>query len=55
MDAVRASIAGGRQGQMPAQLDRLGAQRVKLLAAYVLSLSDAASGSAGVDHGAATN
>ena len=55
VDAVRASIAGGRQGQMPAQLDRLGAQRVKLLAAYVLSLGDTTTGNAGVDHGAATN
>jgi cytochrome c oxidase cbb3-type subunit 3 len=38
VDAVRTSIAYGRQGHMPAQLERLGAQRVKLLAAYVLSL-----------------
>lgn len=38
VDAVRSSIANGRQGQMPAQLERLGPQRVKLLAAYVLSL-----------------
>jgi cytochrome c oxidase cbb3-type subunit 3 len=38
VDAVRSSIASGRQGQMPAQLERLGPQRVKLLAAYVLSL-----------------
>ncbi len=48
VDAVRASIAGGRQGQMPAQLDRLGPQRVKLLAAYVLSLgAGGGSGAAG--------
>ena len=45
VDAVRSSIAGGRQGQMPAQLERLGAQRVKLLAAYVLSLSAGGGGS----------
>jgi len=38
VEAVRTSIAAGRQGQMPAQLERLGPQRVKLLAAYVLSL-----------------
>jgi cytochrome c oxidase cbb3-type subunit 3 len=42
VDAVRTSIAKGRQGQMPAQLTRLGEQRVRLLAAYVLSLSDGA-------------
>ena len=35
---VRASIANGRQGQMPAFLDRLGDTRVRLLAAYVVSL-----------------
>jgi cytochrome c oxidase cbb3-type subunit 3 len=39
--AVRESIAKGRLGQMPAQGERLGEQRVKLLAAYVLSLGDA--------------
>jgi cytochrome c oxidase cbb3-type subunit III len=38
---VRETIAKGRQGQMPAQGERLGEQRVKLLAAYVLSLGDA--------------
>jgi cytochrome c oxidase cbb3-type subunit 3 len=37
-DTVRATIANGRQGQMPAQGERLGADRVRLLAAYVLSL-----------------
>lgn len=40
VDAVRTSIANGRQGQMPAQGERLGAERVRLLAAYVLSLAD---------------
>jgi cytochrome c oxidase cbb3-type subunit 3 len=35
---VRATIANGRQGQMPAFLDRLGDTRVRLLAAYVVSL-----------------
>lgn len=38
VEAIRETIANGRQGVMPAQLDRLGEQRVKLLAAYVLSL-----------------
>ncbi len=38
---VRETIARGRQGQMPAHGDRLGELRVRLLAAYVLSLSDA--------------
>lgn len=42
VDAIRTSIANGRQGQMPAHLSRLGEDRVRLLAAYVLSLSDAA-------------
>ncbi len=37
--AVRASIADGRGGKMPAHAGRLGETRVKLLAAYVLSLS----------------
>lgn len=40
VDAVRTSIASGRQGQMPAQGERLGAERVRLLTAYVLSLGD---------------
>ncbi|MGB8692493.1 MAG: c-type cytochrome, partial [Steroidobacteraceae bacterium] len=40
VDAVRTSIAKGRQGQMPAQGERLGAERVRLLTAYVLSLGD---------------
>ena len=47
VDAVRTSIANGRQGQMPAHLARLGEQRVKLLAAYVLSLSDPGNGDSG--------
>jgi cytochrome c oxidase cbb3-type subunit III len=38
---VRETIAKGRQGQMPAQLERLGETRVKLLAAYVVSLGGA--------------
>jgi cytochrome c oxidase cbb3-type subunit 3 len=38
VDTVRATIAKGRQGQMPAQGERLGPDRIRLLAAYVLSL-----------------
>jgi len=38
---VRETIARGRQAQMPAQLERLGETRVKLLAAYVISLGGA--------------
>jgi cytochrome c oxidase cbb3-type subunit 3 len=37
--AVQASIAKGRQGQMPAHEGLLGPDRVRLLAAYVLRLS----------------
>ncbi len=40
VEAIRASIANGHQGQMPAQGERLGATRVRLLAAYVLSLGN---------------
>lgn len=36
--AVRESIANGRRAEMPAHLQRLGATRVNLLAAYVISL-----------------
>ena len=36
--SIRDSIAHGRTGTMPAHLDRLGETRVKLLAAYVISL-----------------
>jgi len=38
--AVRASIAAGRQGRMPAHEDFLGEAKVHLLAAYVYSLSN---------------
>lgn len=38
--AVRESIALGRQGNMPAHLERLGETRTKLLAAYVLGLGN---------------
>lgn len=36
---IRASIANGRQNRMPAHLGRLGAQKIELLAAYVLGLA----------------
>jgi cytochrome c oxidase cbb3-type subunit 3 len=38
-DTVRATITNGRNNQMPAHLELLGEAKVKLLAAYVLSLS----------------
>ena len=38
LGAVRDSIEKGRMGAMPAHAERLGETRVKLLAAYVLSL-----------------
>jgi cytochrome c oxidase cbb3-type subunit 3 len=38
---VRETIAKGRHAEMPAQLERLGETRVKLLAAYVISLGGA--------------
>jgi cytochrome c oxidase cbb3-type subunit 3 len=38
---VRETISKGRQAEMPAQLERLGETRVKLLAAYVISLGGA--------------
>jgi cytochrome c oxidase cbb3-type subunit III len=39
-DSVRASITNGRDNQMPAHRDLLGDTKVKLLAAYVLSLAE---------------
>jgi cytochrome c oxidase cbb3-type subunit 3 len=51
VDAVRESIAHGRQGVMPAQLPLLGEQRIRLLAAYVLSLGDHAAPTAQADGG----
>ncbi len=39
-DSVRATITSGRDNQMPAHRDLLGDTKVKLLAAYVLSLSE---------------
>ena len=48
---LRATIANGRTNQMPAHADRLGAQRIKLLAGYVLSLSQANGTSSGAAAG----
>jgi cytochrome c oxidase cbb3-type subunit III len=45
--AVRESIANGRHAEMPAHLQRLGATRVNLLAAYVISLGRAEEHEAG--------
>jgi cytochrome c oxidase cbb3-type subunit III len=39
LETVTKTISDGRQNQMPAHLDRLGAQKVRLLAAYVLGLA----------------
>ena len=36
---IRHTIVNGRMNQMPAQLDNLGEERVRLLAAYVLKMS----------------
>lgn len=40
-ETVRETIANGRNNQMPAHLERLGVRKIRLLAAYVLSLSPA--------------
>lgn len=40
-DTVRATVTNGRDNQMPAHKDLLGDTKVKLLAAYVLSLGEA--------------
>ncbi len=40
--SIRETIVGGRNNQMPAFADKLGEQRVRLLAAYVLRMSDGA-------------
>jgi cytochrome c oxidase cbb3-type subunit 3 len=37
--AIQKSVVDGRNGQMPAWNDKLGEQRVKLLAAYVTKLA----------------
>jgi cytochrome c oxidase cbb3-type subunit 3 len=40
---LKATVANGRAGQMPAFGERLGEDRVKLLAAYALHLSESGS------------
>lgn len=45
-DAIRATITTGRDSQMPAHGDTLGASKVRLLAAYVLRISETPSTSA---------
>ena len=47
-DSIRATITNGRDNQMPAHLEMLGEAKVRLLAAYVMSLS-AGSWSASTD------
>jgi cytochrome c oxidase cbb3-type subunit 3 len=42
VDTIRETVVKGRMGQMPAFQDKLGAQRVRLLAAYALKLSGGA-------------
>jgi cytochrome c oxidase cbb3-type subunit 3 len=42
VDTIRETVVNGRMGQMPAFQDKLGAQRVRLLAAYALKLSGGA-------------
>ena len=48
LEAIQESIANGRSNRMPAHLELLGEQRVRLLAAYVLSLASAPEPAAGV-------
>ena len=43
---IRDTITNGRVNQMPAHLERLGETKVRLLAAYVLSLSRPAASAA---------
>jgi cytochrome c oxidase cbb3-type subunit 3 len=54
MDAIRETITNGRGNRMPAHLERLGEQKVRLLAAYVLSLSPAAASAQPADHAPGT-
>ena len=42
IETIRETVAKGRNNQMPAHADKLGATRIKLLTAYVLNLSGAA-------------
>jgi cytochrome c oxidase cbb3-type subunit III len=45
--AIKETIANGRSNKMPAHLELLGEQKVRLLAGYVLSLSKAPAGGTG--------
>jgi cytochrome c oxidase cbb3-type subunit 3 len=56
-ETIRATITGGRDNQMPAHLEVLGETKVRLLAAYVLSLSKSgdASENTRTAHASATN
>lgn len=47
LDTIKETVANGRSNRMPAHLELLGAQKVKLLAAYVLSLSSAQAAATG--------
>ena len=53
LESIRETIRAGRRNRMPAHLDLLGEQKVRLLAAYVLSLSSPATASAAPDGGPA--
>jgi cytochrome c oxidase cbb3-type subunit 3 len=45
-DSIRATITNGRQNAMPPHLPLIGPERVRLMAAYVMSLSDKSAASA---------
>ena len=56
LDSIKYTIANGRNNQMPAYVDKLGANKVKLLAAYVQSLSaDVQTNQAAATQAAATS
>lgn len=50
-DSLRVTIGAGRQNQMPAHEALLGKDRVRLMAAYVLSLGSGGSGNGAADGG----
>ncbi len=54
-ETIREGIVNGRSNMMPAQLDLLGPDRVRLLAAYVLGLAPAAAPPAPQDLGASSD
>ncbi len=51
VDSLRTTIGAGRQGQMPAHEALLGKDRVRLMAAYVLSLGSGGAGNGAADGG----